>query len=143
MRKGKELIIFCLGLVLAFVYWRLRVLFFYGDGKIPFLRNVTGLTIHHYHLSIVILTFSLLLYLFYSQRGFFVFFIGIGLGGILDSFMSRLFRSFNRVDEIFHYNVNFLNTLLLFLIVMILGLIFCLMKDIKSLWVNVNNGRRN
>ncbi len=130
----KRLIVFFLGLILSFIYWRLRVLFFYSGGSVSIIRAVTGLTIHHYHFGIIILTFFLLLYLFYEQNNLFVGLIGFGLGSILDSFISRLFKSNTRIEEIINYNANFYNTFFVFGIVIVLGLIFYLMsKTLKVL----------
>ena len=120
----KRLFVFFLGLIFSFIYWRLRVLFFYSEGSVSIIRAVTGLTIHHYHFGIMILTFFLLLYLFYEQNNLFVGLIGFGLGSILDSFISRLFKSNTRIEEIINYNANFYNTFFVFGIVIVLGLIF-------------------
>jgi hypothetical protein len=132
MKRKKELIIFCFGFILALIYWRIRVLFLYQDGKLPILREITGLTIHHYHYGLVILTISLLAYLFYKRNNILFFFIGFGLGSVLDSFMSRLFKSSNRMGEIMNYNYNFLNTIFLFGIVILIGVIFYLLDDKPS-----------
>ena len=112
--------------IVGFIFWRLKVL--YTGGKISFLRAITGLTIHHYHYGLLILTFFLLLYLFYSKKILFVGFIGLGLGSVLDSFMSRLFSANTRAQEIFNYNINFWNTILLFGIVLIFACIFYLKR---------------
>jgi len=143
MNSKKRLIIFCLGFALAFIYWRLKVLFYYQEGGVSFLRRITGLSIHHYHFGILILTLFLLLYLFYKQNNVFIGLIGFGLGSILDSFVSRLFNSGTRIQEIINYQMNFYNTLLIFGIVIVLSVIFYLMKDLKSFGINYRDGRKN
>jgi len=139
----KGLVIFCLGFILAFIYWRLKVFFYYQEGGIPFIREITGLTIHHYHFGVLILTIFLLLYLFYEKNNIFIGLIGFGLGSILDSFTSRLFKADTRVQEIINYQMNFYNTLFIFGIVIIFGVILYLANNIKSEEINVKHERRN
>ena len=144
MRESKkELLFFCLGFILAFIYWRTKVLLYYQRGGVSFLREITGLSIHHYHFGVLILTIFLLLYLFYRRNNLFIGLIGFGLGSILDSFVSRLFSSGTRVQEIINYQMNFYNTLLIFGIVIVLSVIFYLMKDLKSFGINYRDGRKN
>jgi hypothetical protein len=129
MDKEKSLIIFCFAFILAFVYWRLKVFITYMDGGISYLRELTGLTIHHYHTGLLILTIALLLYLFYKQNNIILSFLGFGLGTVLDSFMSRLFKAETRIQEIANYNFNFYNTLLFFGVVLVTGVIFYLINE--------------
>jgi len=122
MNKRESLIVFISSMLFAFIFWRLIV--FIKKGKVNILRELTGLTIHHYHTGLLILTLALLLYLFYKQNKIILAFLGFGLGTVLDSFMSRLFKGGSRAQEIINYNYNFYNTLLFFGVIFIIGLIF-------------------
>ncbi len=129
MDKKESLIIFGFSFILAFVYWRLKVFILYMDGGISYLRGLTDLTIHHYHIGLLILIISLLLYLFYKKNKIILAFLGFGLGTTLDSFMSRLFKAGTRMQEIINYNNNFYNTLLFFGVILATGIIFYLINE--------------
>jgi hypothetical protein len=100
----------------------------YDDGSISFLRRTTGLQIHHYHYGIIILAIALLVYLFLSKNRIVVALLGFGLGSILDSFVSGLLVSHNRMQEIINYNMNLWNTIIIFGIVVVLCVIFYLVN---------------
>jgi len=130
MSDKKKLITFSISMLFAIIFWRLIV--FFRKGKISILKEITGLNFHHYTYGIIILTIFLLLYLFYKQNNLIVGFLGFGLGTILDSFISRLFKSGTRAQEIANYNAHLGNSLLLIFIVIFLGWIFYLMSKYKK-----------
>ena len=132
MTTKKSMLIFCFAFILALIYWRLKVFLFYRNGSLGFLRNITGLKIHHYHIGIIILTISLLLYLFYKKNNMIIAFLGFGLGSVLDGFSSGLFYSNSRIDEINNYNSNLPNSLLIFGIIIVFCIIFYIIRDIKQ-----------
>jgi hypothetical protein len=126
--KRKKLQYFIISLLLALVFWRIHVFLFYNDGGISVIREVTNLTIHHYHYGIILLTLGLLMLLFYQQSKFSVILTGFGLGTILDSFVSRLFPASSRIQEIANYNEALLATIFLFTIISLLSILFYISK---------------
>jgi|TARA_B100002003_G_scaffold249897_1_gene287486 hypothetical protein len=128
MNPRKKLLVFVSFFVLAFIYYRLRVLLFYSDGGVSFLRGVTGLTIHHYHYGLIIVLIASLLLVFYRVDGFSVGLMGFGLGSVFDSFVSRLFSVSDRVREISVYNESFVLTMIVFVNVVLLSLVFYLLE---------------
>jgi len=127
MRKRTSLLIFLLAFVIAFIFWRLSVLFFYSDGRPGVLRSLTGLTFHHYHYGLIFILIAALYLIFKSVDEFSIGLMGFGLGSVYDSFISRLF-SFNssRMTEIAAYDYSFVFTLVLFLDVVLLSGVFYL-----------------
>ena len=129
----RKLQYFILSLLLALAYWRIHVFLFYNNGEISFIREVTNLTIHHYHYGIILLSLGLLLLLFYKQNKFSIILTGFGLGSILDSFVSRLFPASSRIQEISNYNEALPATILLFTILILLSVLcFISKKRYKS-----------
>jgi len=129
----RKLQYFVISLLLALTYWRIEVLLFYNNGEISFLREITNLSIHHYHYGILILTAGLLILLFYQQNKFSVILTGFGLGTILDSFVSRLYPASSRIQEIANYNEALPSTILLFVIIILLSILcFISKKSYKS-----------
>lgn len=127
MDSKKKLLIFVLFFIIAFIFFRLRVLLFYSDGEMPLLREATGLTIHHFHYGLLIILLASLMLIFWEINGFSVGLIGFGLGAVFDSFIPRLF-SFNsvRMTEIAFYEYSFWWTILLFVNVILLSFVFYL-----------------
>ncbi len=134
MDNKKKLMIFVLFFLIALLFWRLRVFLFYRQGNLSFLRDITGLTIHHYHYGIFFILISALFLIFYKRNLFSIGLIGFGFGSVFDSFISSLLKSnTNRVIEIARYNQNFYLTIFLFLIIIMLSVIFYLFsRNIKK-----------
>jgi len=134
MDNKKNLGMFILFFVIAMIFWRLRVLFFYSDGRLPLLRAITGLTIHHYHYGVIFVLIAGLLLIFYKKNYFSIGLMGFGLGSVFDSVVSGLVKTNTvRSVELIEYNQNFLLTIFLFLIVIILSVIFYIFsKSIKT-----------
>jgi hypothetical protein len=128
MDPKKKLLVFVSFFVLALIYYRLKVYLFFNDGEISFSREITGLTIHHYHYGLIIVLIASLLLIFYKVNGFSVGLIGFGLGSVFDSFVSRLFSVSDRVREISVYNGSFVLTLIIFMDVIFLSCIFYLLR---------------
>jgi len=130
MRLKKRLLVFIVFFIAAFVFWRLRVLFSYNNGGVPFLRAVTGLTIHHFHFGLIFILIAALLLIFYRVNSFSVGLTGFGLGTAFDSFISRL-MSFNsvRANEIASYQGSFIFTLVMFLDIILLVFVFYFWKE--------------
>ena len=130
MDSRKKLGIFAGFFVLAFVFFRLRVLIFYREGGMPLLRGITGLTIHHLHYGLIFILIASLMLIFWKVNQVSVGLMGFGLGTVYDSFISRLlsFESI-RTDEIAKYNHSFGLTLLLFGVVVLFAVVFYLWND--------------
>ena len=129
MERKRRLIIFLGFFVLSFIYFRLKVFLFYGGVKTPFLREITGLTIHHFHYGLVFILVAALCLIFYRINFFSVGLMGLGIGTVFDSFVSRLF-SFNsvRAEELYAYGSSFTFTLFLFVNIILLAIIFYMWK---------------
>ena len=69
MNKEERLKIFILLLLIAFLYWRISVLVFYNDRGMGFLRETTGLNIHHYHYGIIFILIAALIMIFHKING--------------------------------------------------------------------------
>jgi hypothetical protein len=132
MKLKKRLLVFVSFFVIAFVFWRLRVLTRYSDGQLPFLRAVTGLTFHHFHYGLIFILIAALLLIFYRRNSFSIGLMGFGLGTSLDSFISRLFSfSSVRVREISAYDSSFIATFIMFLDIILLTFVFYYFKERK------------
>src|SRR3989344_3308741 len=129
MDRKRRLVVFLSFFVLAFIYWRIRVFLFSGGGEIPFFREITGLTIHHFHYGLIFVLIASLLIIFYKVNFFSVGLMGFGLGSAFDSFVSRLLNfSSVRAKEISSYNASFPFTILVFVNIVLLTIIFYLVK---------------
>ncbi len=127
MNNKEKLLIFVGFFLIAFVFFRLRVLLFYNEGGVSLLRGVTGLTFHHFHYGMIFILIASLMLIFYKVNRWGIGLMGFGLGAVYDSFVSRLF-SFDsvRVNEIAKYNSSFGLTLLLFSVIILLTVVFYL-----------------
>jgi hypothetical protein len=134
MSNKKNLIIFLITFLIAFFYWRLRVFLKYNDGDLPFLRELTGLTIHHYHYGLIMMILAGLLLIFYKKELWVVGLMGFGMGSVLDSFVSGLVKAnTDRVAEITRYSSTLFLTILIFISVIILTIILYLLnKNLKT-----------
>ncbi|MFH1307971.1 MAG: hypothetical protein ABIH72_03895 [archaeon] len=125
----KKLLIFVGFLVLALFFWRLNVYFFYMDGDVSFLRDTTGLNIHHYHYGIIILLIAVLIMIFLKVEKYSIALSGFGFGTILDGMASRLLSQSVRTEELSKYNSVFELTLFLFLAAILLVVIFYVISE--------------
>src|SRR3989344_5552700 len=99
--QERNFFVFCIALLGSLIFWRLYVYFFYLEcEKISYFRHITGLTIHHYHYGLLIILLATLYLIFLKRDYISVALMGIGLGTVFDSFISRLFKSFSRGDEL-------------------------------------------
>jgi len=133
MKRRIRLLVFVASFALAFIYWRLMVFLKYNDGSVSFLRELTGLTIHHYHYGLLIILISALMLIFYEANWWSVGLMGFGLGSTFDSFISRLFSfSSDRIVEISNYNYSFIFTIFVFINIIELSIIFYLIGRSKK-----------
>jgi len=140
MKQKKRLIIFVIFFVLSFIYWRFRVFFFFKEGNLPYIREVTGLSIHHYHYGLIFILIAALLLIFYKVNSWSVGLMGFGLGSVFDAFISRLMSSSkHRALEISRYNFGFWFTALLFINIILLSWIFYLFARNGKIKENRNN----
>jgi hypothetical protein len=116
-----KLNLFLGSLILPLIFF--RILVFLKDGRVSFLRHITGLSVHHYHYGIILLTMAVILLIFYKISSLTIILAGLGLGSTLDSFISSLFPSINRAQEIVNYNLNLIPTIVLFVGVIFLIII--------------------
>ena len=119
----KTLVIFCSCLVAPVVYYRILVLLFYSSKFSP-LREWTGLSIHHYHYGVVLITAALLMLVFFKRNNFAVALGGLGLGLILDTFIPSLKLHLARETEIAAYSQGLLGTIVLIAVLVVVILMF-------------------
>jgi hypothetical protein len=125
MKLKDRLLVFIGFFAIAFIYFRVRVFFSFNNGEVPLIRQITGLTIHHFHYGLIFILIAALLLIFYKINWTSIGLMGFGLGTTLDSFVSRLFSfSSVRTREVATYNSSFLFTLMLFFDVILLAIVF-------------------
>ena len=124
MKNEKVFYIFSISFILSLIYWRLRVFWFYNNGRLPNLRALTGLKIHHYHYGLLLLTIAIILLLFLRKNNLSVLLAGFGLGSVLDSLISGMFKSTTRAQEIANYQNNLPYTIILFIMIIFISFIF-------------------
>ena len=113
MQKQKRLILFIFSFILPLIFYRIYV--FSKSGSMSYLREITGLQVHHYHYGIICITIALILIIFNEISIPAIFFGGFGLGTVLDGFISSMFTSTTRIEEIINYNNNLIPTIFLFM----------------------------
>ncbi len=118
-KNKKHLIIFCISLLASFIFWRLLVIL--KAGEISILRDITGLNIHHYHYGILIIFIAVLFFIFRHPEKYSIALTGIGFGTYFDGFLSRLFSSSSRYQEVTNYSNLFFPTLLLLAILCLIA----------------------
>jgi len=122
-----EILIFIISLLIPMLYY--RGLFYIAKDyfKKPFLRTKTGLQIHHLHYGILLVFIATLILLFLGKNIYVVVLLGLGLGLILDLFISSLIMKTNRRIELKVYKKTFTKTLILFgIIIIVIILLFFL-----------------
>ncbi len=113
---------FIIFLIISLIFYR-SIVYFRG-GEVSVLRGLTGLQIHHYHYGVLLMLAAVILFLFGNFSYFTVAVAGFGLGAMLDGFISSLFYSTTRAEEIINYNSSFLPTVIFFcgiILIILLG----------------------
>ncbi len=123
-KRLDKLMVFSISLIVSLIFWRGWVYLFSGVEKVSFLRGVTGLNIHHYHYGMFLVLIVMLIFIFYRVNNFLIALVGFGFGTYFDGFVSRLFKSGTRADEIFNYYNNLFPTILLFGVLIVLAFVF-------------------
>jgi len=124
MNKRIQLQLFSFSLIFALIFWRLWVKLFYDPETISVLRASTGLNIHHYHYGIIMVLIAILLIMFYKKTNLSIVLAGFGFGTYFDGFISRLVGTTSRKVEILNYNQNLIPTIILFISLSIIILLF-------------------
>jgi hypothetical protein len=119
MKKHHLFIIF---FFLSLVYYRIGV--YVKNGSVSSLRALTGLKVHHYHYGVLLLTIGVILVLIYGLTKLSSVILGFGLGSTLDGFISSLFSSTNRVEEIINYTNNLVPTTVMFIGIALIIILF-------------------
>lgn len=120
MEQKKKLVLFCISMVLAFVFWRVSV--FLRGGKIGILRELTGLNFHHYHYGMLMVFIACIIFIFYKVEKYSLLLAGFGFGTFFDGFVSRIVGNSSRAIEIANYNSAFGLTIFLFGILVLICL---------------------
>ena len=113
MDVQKKRWLFLISFILPLVLYRFVV--YFRNGKVSFLRGLTGFQVHHYHYGVLLVTIAIILILFHRISIPAIVISGFGVGAMLDGFISSLFPSITRVEEIINYQANLLPTVVLFL----------------------------
>jgi len=120
-----EVLIFIIAFIFPHLYY--RTLFFIFAGKIfdkPFLREKTGLKIHHIHYGMILMLFASLYLLFFDKNVYILILLGFGLGLMYDEFIPALYMKSNRKDELAAYKKSLKKTPLLFIIIILIIILF-------------------
>ena len=112
-------LLFFSSFIVPLIFYRLVV--FLRDGRVSFLRELTGFKVHHYHYGIILLTVAVILLIFHEISNLTIVVAGLGLGAVLDGFLSSFFSSGNRAGEIMNYSGNLIPTIVLFTGVLLLA----------------------
>ena len=123
-KELKNLILFCSSFLFGIIFYRLLILFFYTDRVSP-LRSLTGLSIHHFHYGIILITIAILMFIFYKKNGVSILFAGIGLGLILDTFVPSLLINYPRALEITAYNQSLIGTIIISGLIIGISILLC------------------
>lgn len=114
----RNLVLFCVSLVLPLVIYRTLVFVVYVGRPSP-LRALTGLTVHHLHYGVIILTVAVVMLILWQRGPLSVILAGLGLGLILDEFIPSLLLQTQRAEEIAAYTRGFVPTIVLFLVLLL------------------------
>jgi hypothetical protein len=118
MDNKKKLFLFIPSFILPLIFYRILVVL--KGGSVSYLRALTGLKFHHYHYGVLLITIAIILILFHKISSLSIILSGLGLGTILDGFISSLFFSSTRIQEIINYQGALIPTLILFVGVMLI-----------------------
>ena len=113
MNRKQNVYLFTIPFLFSMLLYRSVV--FIKQGRVSFLREVTGLQVHHYHYGVLLVVIAFILILFHKISTPAIMLSGFGTGAILDSFVSSLFMSTTRAEEIVNYQNNLIPTIILFL----------------------------
>ncbi len=123
----KEILFFIIAFALPHLYYRAL---FFTVSKIfdkPFLREKTGLKIHHIHYGMVLSLIASVVILLSEKNIYVTTFLGFGLGFMFDEFIPALLMKSKRSDEMIAYRKSFKPTLILIIFIAILILILSLL----------------
>jgi hypothetical protein len=115
-------IVFLIGLLLAFVLSRLGVSLFIDQAKLPFYRKFK-LTLHHFHFGILLITIAIFVLLEKGVTQVTSFLLGLGLGCVWDEMPSSLFMKTKRKDEMESYEKGLFGTVIVFLVFTVITLL--------------------
>ncbi len=138
----RKLLIFIAFFIFAFIFWRLNVSLFYDEGEVSFFRGLTGLNIHHYHYGILFVLIAFFIFIFFKINNLGISLAGFGFGSFFDGFVSRLLMDGSRNLEIANYNNAFGASILLFIDIILIGVIFCITGELILKNKNIFYGRR-
>ena len=111
MVREKEFWMFSLCFFIPFFFYRIIVLL--RGGEVSVLRGITGYSVHHSHYGILLVLIGVLAFLFVQAREISLVLSGLGLGSILDSFVSSLMPSVSRAEEVLNYTIATIPTFVL------------------------------
>ncbi len=124
---NNEILFFIIAFVLPHIYYRTLLFMKSRFFEKPFLREKTGLKIHHIHYGILISLIATIFLLFIEKNVYITTALGLGMGLMCDEFIPLLLAKSKRSDEITAYRKSFKSTLILFVILIILLIIISLL----------------
>ena len=114
----------------ALIFWRV-IVFIRGDS-VSFLREISGLNIHHFHYGIFFILISCLIFIFHKPEKYSIALAGFGFGSFFDGFISRLLTNSSRELEILNYNQYFYQSIFLFIVIILFVVDFHLIQYFKK-----------
>lgn len=119
-----EILIFVLFLLIPLIYHRCLYYTFRGYFKESKLRRKTNLQIHHLHFGAIFILITAFLLILLGKNIWVVALLGLGLGLIFDEFIPALLMPGNRKVELKAYEKGFIATLILFIFIIALLVLF-------------------
>ena len=118
-----EILVFIISLLVPAIFW--RGLFFINrqSFKKPFWRTRTKYKVHHLHHGIIVVLIATIGLLFFGKNIYEIILFGLGLGMIMDLFIPSLLIETDRNSELEIYEKNFINTIVLFAVIIFVILI--------------------
>ena len=111
-----RLAIFLTAFLVPVILYRAVLVPFYTERVGP-LREMSGLSVHHFHYGVIFLTIAVLMFVFLERNAVSVALSGLGLGLILDALIPSLLLKTGREAEIAAYNDGLFGTVLLLAVV--------------------------
>src|SRR4051812_39595563 len=86
----RDVIFFIIALLAPFIYWRAMFVWAKKFAEKPRLVGKTGIQIHHLHHGILLIFLAAAGLLFLGKNTWVILVLGLGLGMVLDEFISSL-----------------------------------------------------
>lgn len=115
-----QIIYFIIALLIPPIYYRGLYLLFPKLFYKRFIKEKTGLSIHHIHYGVIYTLIAIVLFLFLDKNIYIIILFGLGMGFMLDEFAPATLIDMKRKDELKIYARAQKATIFLFLAIIII-----------------------